>query len=86
MYSIVYSESAAKFIRKLDKTIQQRILTAIERIRIRPADHTTRLVGSDFYKFRVGDYRIILDVDNGKLIILVIEIGHRENIYDKLPN
>ncbi len=85
MYSIVYSEDAAKYIRKLDRAVQQRILSAIERIRIKPSDHVKRLVGSTYYKFRAGDYRIILDMDEGRLVILVIKVGHRENVYDKLP-
>ncbi|MBR7153217.1 MAG: type II toxin-antitoxin system RelE/ParE family toxin [Candidatus Methanomethylophilaceae archaeon] len=35
-----------------------------------------------FWRYRVGDYRIICRIDRGKLIILVVEVGHRSNIYD----
>jgi len=41
----------------------------------------TKLVGDSGYRLRVGDYRVILDIDEGNLIILVIKIGHRKKIY-----
>ena len=37
---------------------------------------------SGLWRYRVGDYRIISVIDNGKLVILLLEIGHRSNIYD----
>ncbi len=58
-------------------------MAALERIRIRPEAYITKLVGDPGYKLRVGDYRVIMDIDKGKLLILVIKIGHRRNIYEK---
>ena len=81
MYEIVYSNSAAKFLRKLPKQKQEHILSVLERARIRPEAHFERLVGNKTYKLRAGDYRIIADLFKGKLCILVIKIGHRRNIY-----
>jgi mRNA interferase RelE/StbE len=43
----------------------------------------TKLVGDPGYKLRVGDYRIIMDIENNKLKILVLKVGQRKNIYDK---
>ncbi|MCZ7372487.1 MAG: type II toxin-antitoxin system RelE/ParE family toxin [Candidatus Methanoperedens sp.] len=40
-------------------------------------------MGDPGYKLRVGDYRVIMDIDNKNLIILVLKAGHRRNIYDK---
>ena len=68
---------------KLEKIIQERIISALERIRIRPEDYITKLVGDPGYKLRVGDYRVIIDIDKGNLLVLVIKIGHRRNIYEK---
>jgi mRNA interferase RelE/StbE len=42
----------------------------------------TKLVGDPGYKLRVGDYRVIIDIDNKKLTILVLKAGHRKNIYN----
>jgi len=81
MYEIIFSHTAEKQLGKLDKGIQQRILGTLERIRIRPDAFVTKLVDDPGYKLRVGDYRLILDIDKGRLIILVIEVGHRRNIY-----
>lgn len=81
MYSILFSDTAKKQLLKLERSIQERIGEAIERIKVRPDAFVDRLVGEKLYKFRVGDYRLILNIDRGILIILVIEIGHRSGVY-----
>jgi len=82
MYEIIVSDKAKKQLSKLPQDIRDRIGIALERIRIRPQHFVLRLVGSPYYRLRVGDYRVILDIINEKLVIMVIEIGHRKNIYD----
>ena len=82
MYEIIFSDKAGKQFSKLEKSLQERIISSLERIRIRPEAYVTKLVGDPAYKLRVGDYRVILDIDQGKLIILVLKIGHRKNIYN----
>jgi len=81
-YEIVLSKKAFNQLKKLDKTMQERILKALERIRIRPEKYVQKLVGSSEFRLRVGDYRLILDIDKEKIQILVLKIGHRKNIYD----
>ena len=83
LYEIVFSQKAKKQLFKLERSIQERIISALERIRIRPESYITKLVGDPGYKLRVGDYRLIMDIDKGKLLVLVIKIGHRKNIYEK---
>jgi len=61
----------------------EQVLAAIERSRIRPDHYFERLTGEPLYKLRVGDYRIIAEIDNGKLTILVVKAGHRKNVYDR---
>jgi len=82
-YEIIFSDQALKQLKKLEKIVQGRIIAALERIRIRPQAYVTKLVGDPGYKLRVGDYRIIMDIDNKKLTILVLKAGHRRNIYQK---
>ena len=82
MYEIVLTETAEKQLRKLESSIQERIINALERLRFRPEMYVTKLVGDPALKFRVGDYRILLDIDQVKLIILVIKIAHRKSVYD----
>jgi len=81
MYEILFSDKAYRQLKKLEKDTQERIISVLERVRIKPEHHLTKLIGDPGYKLRVGDYRIILDVENSKLTILVLKIGHRKNIY-----
>jgi mRNA interferase RelE/StbE len=81
IYGIIFSDRALKQLKKLEKNVQERIISTLERIKIRPQVHVTKLVGDPGYRLRVGDYRVILDIDEGNLFILVINIGHRKKIY-----
>ncbi|NOR49367.1 MAG: type II toxin-antitoxin system RelE/ParE family toxin [Methanosarcinaceae archaeon] len=80
-YGIIFSDRALKQLKKLEKNVQERIISTLERIKIRPQAHVTKLVGDPGYRLRVGDYRVILDIDEGNLVILVIKIGHRKKTY-----
>lgn len=81
MWEVLFSDTAKKQLEKLDRTIQERIINALERIRIRPETRITKLVNESAYKLRVGDYRIIIDLHQDKLLILIIKVGHRREIY-----
>jgi mRNA interferase RelE/StbE len=81
VFNIEFSKGAEKQLYKLDYNIQIRIINALERIRIRPYPHIKKLVGSPYFRLRVGKYRVILDIKENKLIIYVVEVGHRKNIY-----
>ena len=83
MYEIIFSQKAKKQLFKLEKNTQERIITTLERIRIRPEAYITKLVGDPGYKLRVGGYRLIMDIDNNNLLILVIKVGHRKDIYKR---
>jgi len=82
MYELVYSPAASKQLEKLERAIKERIVIALERLRIKPESRDIKkLMGMPGYRLRVGDYRIIFDIERNKLLILVLEIGHRKNIY-----
>jgi mRNA interferase RelE/StbE len=80
-YEIIFSDKALKQLKKLERDVQERIIAALERIRIRPEKYVTKLVGDRAYKLRVGDYRVLMDIDKNKMMILVLKVGHRKNIY-----
>ena len=82
-YIIIYSDKAYGQFKKLERNVQERIKAALDRVRIRPEVYVSKLVGDPGFKLRVGDYRIIMDIDNKNLIILVLKAGYRRNIYDK---
>ena len=83
MYEIIISDIAKKQLNKLQKDIRLRIIYSLERIRFKPERNIKKMVGDPSYCLRVGDYRVILDIDKENLLILVIKIGHRKNIYKK---
>ncbi len=86
MYTLQYSDKATKQLKKLDKGTQKLILTWIannlencENPRIKGKGLTANLSGE--WRYRVGDYRIICDIRDDKLMILALSIGHRKSIY-----
>ena len=83
MYSIEFSKKAESQFDKLPLNAQGKIIAVLERIKIRPFHFVKRIVGSNYYRARAGEYRIILDIVKNKMLIYVIELGHRRNIYKK---
>lgn len=81
MYNIEFSKIAEKQFFRLEKEIQIRIISTLERLRIRPYPHVKKLIGSPYFRLRVGQYRVILDIKENKLLIYVVDLGHRKNIY-----
>lgn len=81
-YEIILKNPAKKFIRRLDDNIKKRIIKKIKSIREYP--YSGIRLGGNFkglWKLREGDYRIIYQIEKNKLIIYVVNIGHRKNIY-----
>lgn len=87
MYQVSYTPSAVKYLRKLDRSTQKRLLNAIEELAKDPTPPRSILLkgGQGERRIRVGDYRVIYEVNNGELIILVLKIGHRRDVYRQLP-
>jgi len=83
VWVVKWSEKSLKQLKKIDKTIAGRIFYGVEDLKENPFQAVDRLSGSKFYKLRVGTYRVILDLRQGKLIIFVVEIDNRGSIYKK---
>lgn len=83
MYEIILAKNVEKYLDKLNSQDREKIINSLERLRIRPEHFLVRLVGEKSYKFRVGDYRLIIDLNNNQLFVLVIKIGHRKDIYKR---
>ena len=86
MYSVKFSPSAKGDFRSLDKKIQRQIANKLDKLAKDPNSLKSEKIkcSESFYRIRSGDYRIIYEIFNDELIILVIKIGHRRDIYDKL--
>lgn len=82
MYQIIIKKKAKKFIDKLPVNERKRVVYAIEQLP--NGEDIKKLKGhNDLLRLRVGDYRIIYSVDNGKLIVYVIDIDNRGDIYKR---
>ena len=84
MYSIEFSKNAFKQLRKLNPDVRIRIISNLKRIRIRPHSFLKKIIGGPYFGLRVGDHRLIIKIKGNKLIIYVVKIGHRKQIYKKL--
>nr|DAR85298.1 MAG TPA: Cytotoxic translational repressor [Caudoviricetes sp.] len=86
MYKVRFSKSALKALRKLDKFTRTMLINWLEKHldgcenpRVFGKALTANHKGK--WRYRVGDYRIICKIDDGEIVILVLEIGHRRDIY-----
>jgi mRNA interferase RelE/StbE len=86
-WTIEFSDTALRQLEKFDKSVarrirkflQERIVAAANPRSIGEALHGERL--GEFWKYRVGDYRLIARIEDTRLVILVVRIGHRRDIY-----
>ncbi|MFO0965274.1 MAG: type II toxin-antitoxin system RelE/ParE family toxin [Gemmataceae bacterium] len=79
-YEVILKPSAAK---QLDKPIRARIIDALEKLRRNPRGHgAVKLKGEEsLWRIRVGDYRIVFEIEDDRLIVLVLCIAHRKDAY-----
>ena len=86
-YKVEYLPKAIKNLRKLDKYTRNLIYAWIDKNLVdceNPRVHGKGLVGDKTgqWRYRVGDYRIICEIKDEEIVILVLEVGHRREIYD----
>ncbi len=81
-YSLAFKKSVAKDLRNIPRKDVKRILKCIERLREDPgAEGCIKLSGQDRYRVRQGVNRIIYEIQDARLIILVVKIAHRGVVY-----
>jgi mRNA interferase RelE/StbE len=84
IYKIEFVKSAQKELSKLPQQTRLRIIRAIHGLRSDPRIGNVRpMVGTKSWRLRVGDYRVLYDISDGTLKVLVIRIRHRRDIYRK---
>jgi mRNA interferase RelE/StbE len=84
-YEVEFTAAAARQIRKLPRPARERILDAAEALAGDPRPHGARkIVGEDIaWRVRVGDYRLIYEVEDARLVVTVVRAGHRREVYDR---
>jgi mRNA interferase RelE/StbE len=85
-WTIEYAETARKQLRKLDKPAARRIVEFMDK-RVAPSDDPRELgkalKGSlgDLWRYRVGDFRVLCDIQDRRLTVLVLQVGNRREVY-----
>jgi mRNA interferase RelE/StbE len=80
-YKIILTQKAVKDLSKLRKEVKERIKKALQKYAENPFLYATKMIDSNFsdYRFRVGDYRILFDIEGDEIVVL--RIGKRDDIY-----
>lgn len=83
-YRVEFTTAAAKEIRKLDPQTRRRILAGISELEREPRPHGVRkLTGFDnAWRVRVGDYRVLYEVIDDQILVTVVRVAHRRDVYD----
>lgn len=84
MYKITFKKEAAQSLNKIPRNAARLIREKLEAIAANPyADHPSskKLQGRDGYRLRVGDWRVIYEIQNDKLLILVLRVAPRGEVY-----
>lgn len=85
-FTVAYSISASKTLQKMDRAISRMIYRWVDKNLVGSADprvHGKALTGklSGLWRYRVGNYRLIAEIQDDRLVILMLEVGHRSEIY-----
>jgi mRNA interferase RelE/StbE len=82
-YRVTLTDRAERDLAAIDPPQQQRIVKALRRLAAEPRrdPQVRRLSGRDEYRLRVGDYRVLFEIEDDQLVVLVVEIGHRRGVY-----
>lgn len=84
MYEVAFDEEVLDFLDKLPKEMRERIFNKVISTKENPFHFFERLEGRKDYKLKVGDYRVIADIDESNKRIEVAFVGHRKNVYKRL--
>ncbi|MFM9133672.1 MAG: type II toxin-antitoxin system RelE family toxin [Actinomycetota bacterium] len=81
-YEVIVTGRARKFIERLEQRDRARIITALRLLELEPRPRqVARLSDTGEYRVRVGDYRIIYEINDRVLVVKVVRVGHRHEVY-----
>jgi len=81
-YSIEVKKSVLKSLKKIDKSEQIKIVSVIKKLANNPRPkNSVKLSGSDYYRVRIGLYRVIYEIIDKVLVIIVLKVAHRKDAY-----
>ncbi len=86
-YQVLFAPAAEREFRALPQAVQVRLASRINALAAEPRPTgSAKLAGPpDLYRIRIGDYRVIYAIDDGRLLVLVVRAAHRREVYRRLP-
>ena len=83
MYKLTFEKRALHDLDKLEHQVKERIWDKLQDCKEDPFRYFEKLVETEGFKLRIGDWRIIADIDRKNQMINILKVGHRKNIYDR---
>jgi mRNA interferase RelE/StbE len=82
-YAITFARSARRELERLERSLVQRVLLRIEELAADPRPSGCRKLqgGSDLWRIRIGDYRVVYTVNDGQRVVDVVAVRHRREVY-----
>ena len=82
VYSVRFSSDAKKGLGRLPGKMQKRVLAAALALETNPRPHNVKkLVGRGYWRIRVGDYRLVYEIHEQEVLVMVIRVAHRKDVY-----
>jgi mRNA interferase RelE/StbE len=81
-FKVLLHPKAAKELQKTEEHIRTRIVESAKQLREKPDKTGKALKQSDFWSLRVGDYRVIYEIDQNKKQVIILFVGHRSKVHD----
>lgn len=85
-WTIEWSDSARKQLRKLDRPVKRQIADYLDTKAARNPRAVGKALTAQFaslWRYRVGDYRVVVSIEDERLVVLVVRVGHRREVYDR---
>jgi mRNA interferase RelE/StbE len=82
-YVVTLTPAAQRALRRLDRPVQRRLLAAMDDLADDPRPHGTKALqgGQGLLRARIGDYRVVYEVHDDQMVVLVVTLGHRREVY-----
>jgi mRNA interferase RelE/StbE len=85
VYDVRYHLTAKKQLADVPEPYRSQLARRIARLKDDPRSQSSKLTGFDLYKVRQGDYRAIFAIEDDTVVVLVVKVGHRREVYARLP-
>ena len=83
-YQLMIERRAQKALVKISQPHQDRLIEAVQSLAVDPRPSgAKKLAGRDGWRVRIGDYRIIYEIHDDQLLVLVVSVGHRREVYNR---